>query len=108
NTHDWTYTYTVDIPDFTLPADGGTTVDCPADALVAPTAPEVRDACDNLLTPTNTPPTGIACEGEVVWVFTYTDCEGNTHDWTYKSEERRAGNALRADGGTKGDCPSDA
>jgi hypothetical protein len=22
NTHVWTYTYTIDIPDFTLPADG--------------------------------------------------------------------------------------
>jgi hypothetical protein len=23
NSHVWTYTYTIDIPDFTLPADGG-------------------------------------------------------------------------------------
>ena len=31
-----TYTYTIDIPDFVLPADGSSTVNCPADA-VAPT-----------------------------------------------------------------------
>jgi hypothetical protein len=28
NTHVWTYTYTIDIPDFTLPADGRSTVNC--------------------------------------------------------------------------------
>jgi hypothetical protein len=38
NSHVWTYTYTIDIPDFVLPADGASTVNCPADA-VAPTPP---------------------------------------------------------------------
>jgi hypothetical protein len=28
NTHVWTYTYTIDIPDFNLPADGASTVNC--------------------------------------------------------------------------------
>jgi hypothetical protein len=32
NSHVWTYTYTIDIPDFVLPADGASTVNCPADA----------------------------------------------------------------------------
>ena len=34
NTHDWTFTYTIDIPDFTMPLDGDTTVNCLADAQV--------------------------------------------------------------------------
>jgi hypothetical protein len=45
-----TYTYTIDIPDFVLPADGSSTVNCPADA-VAPVAPVVVDACGNTITP---------------------------------------------------------
>jgi hypothetical protein len=28
NSHVWTYTYTIDIPDFTLPADGALPVNC--------------------------------------------------------------------------------
>src|SRR5438034_6036289 len=36
--HAWTYTYTISAPDFTLPADGSSTVNCPANA-VLPTAP---------------------------------------------------------------------
>jgi hypothetical protein len=38
NSHVWTYTYTIDIPDFTLPADGASTVNCAADA-TPPTPP---------------------------------------------------------------------
>jgi hypothetical protein len=36
-THVWTYTYTIDIPDFTLPADGASTVNCAADATASNT-----------------------------------------------------------------------
>src|SRR5688500_19605305 len=69
---------------FTISAPAGSsTVNCPAAALVAPTAPTVVDACGSTLTPTNTPPSGVTCEGSVVWTFTYTDCAGNTADWTY-------------------------
>src|SRR5688500_20203376 len=72
---------------FTISAPvGSSTVNCPAAALVAPTAPTVVDACGNTLTPTNTPPSGVTCEGNVVWTFTYTDCAGNTADWTYRYE----------------------
>jgi hypothetical protein len=35
HTHDWTYTYTIAAPDFTLPLNGSSTVNCPSDA-VAP------------------------------------------------------------------------
>jgi gliding motility-associated-like protein len=83
NTVDWTYTYTIDIPAFTVPADGGSTVNCLADAQVQPAAPAVNDQCGNALTPVITTPVDIPCEGTMDWVFTYTDCAGNTADWTY-------------------------
>jgi hypothetical protein len=50
NTHVWTYTYTIDIPDFTLPADGCSTVNCARDAM-PPTPPVMQDACGNTITP---------------------------------------------------------
>jgi hypothetical protein len=50
NTHVWTYTYTIDIPDFTLPADGASTVNCAANA-TPPTPPAMVDACGNTITP---------------------------------------------------------
>jgi hypothetical protein len=50
NSHVWTYTYTIDIPDFLLPADGASTVNCPADA-VAPTPPNVVDCLWKCYTP---------------------------------------------------------
>jgi hypothetical protein len=28
HTHDWTYTYTIAAPDFTLPTNGSSTVNC--------------------------------------------------------------------------------
>ncbi|PTN07479.1 gliding motility-associated-like protein, partial [Mangrovibacterium marinum] len=84
NSHDWTYTYTIDIPDFTPAEDDGSTVNCLADAQVEPTPPAVNDYCGNAITPVlKTTPAAIACEGDMAWVFTYTDCAGNSHDWTY-------------------------
>src|SRR5678816_2835469 len=73
------------MPAFTISAAPGlSTVNCPADALVAPTPPTVVGACGNTLTPTNTPPAAApACEGDTGWTFTYTDCADNTADWTY-------------------------
>ncbi|MFD0988591.1 hypothetical protein ACFQ1R_00655, partial [Mariniflexile jejuense] len=79
NTADWSYTYTIDVPDFSMPANGSSTVNCLVDAKVAPTTPTVNDACGNPITPVlKTTPADIACSGDMVWVYTYTDCEGNT------------------------------
>jgi hypothetical protein len=70
--HVWNYTYTIDIPDFVLPADGASTVNCPADAVV-PVAPVVTDACGNTITPVAGPaPSPTACEGAMIYTFTYT------------------------------------
>ena len=84
NSADWTYTYTIDIPPFTISTpNGSSTVNCAALA-VAPTPPAVNDACGNALTPVaGTAPTAPNCEGDMVYSFTYTDCAGNSATWTY-------------------------
>ena len=51
---------------------------------LTPVPPVVNDNCGDPIIPVPTPPTPTpACEGDVYYVWTYTDCEGNTHDWTY-------------------------
>src|SRR4029453_15358556 len=83
NSHVWTYTYTIDIPDFTLPADGSSTVNCAADA-VAPTPPVMQDSGCKANTPVaGSAPSALPCEGDMVYTFTYTDCANNSHVWTY-------------------------
>ncbi|MFV0377742.1 MAG: hypothetical protein ACK5JD_10635, partial [Mangrovibacterium sp.] len=83
NAHDWVYTYTIEREDFTMPANAGTTVACVAD-IEAPTVPEVKDNCGNVLT-ASAPVISEApvCEGTVTYTYTFTDCEKNTHDWVY-------------------------
>ena len=79
----WTYTYTIDIPAFTISTpNGASTVNCLADA-TAPAPPAVNDRCGNALTPVMSVSADPACEGTKVYTFTYTDCAGNTADWTY-------------------------
>src|SRR5687768_7516515 len=108
NSHVWTYTYSIDIPDFTLPADGSSTVDCPAEA-VAPTPPVVVDACGNTITPVPGPaPTPAACEGDMIYTFTYTDCAGNSHVWTYTYTIDIPDFTLPADGSSTVNCPAEA
>ncbi|MFI0425313.1 MAG: HYR domain-containing protein, partial [Flavobacterium sp.] len=83
NTQSCTQTYTIEREDFTMPANASSTVACAAD-IVAPTVPAVTDNCGNTLTASapivSTMPT---CEGDVTYTYTFTDCEGNTHDWVY-------------------------
>jgi gliding motility-associated-like protein len=84
NTHNWVYTYTVEYDDFTMPANGTSTVSCIEETDVVPTAPTVNDACGNVLTPSSpTVNTISSCTEDRIYTFTYTDCEGNTHDWIY-------------------------
>ena len=109
NSHDWVYTYTIDIPDFTVPANGGSTVDCLADAQVQPATPAVNDFCGNTITPTLvTTPADIACEGTMVWVFNYADCAGNNHDWSYTYTIDIPDFTVPANGGSTVDCLADA
>ncbi|MGQ7871454.1 HYR-like domain-containing protein, partial [Sunxiuqinia sp. sy24] len=83
NSHDWVYTYTIEREDFTMPANVTETIAC-VDDVVPPTPPVVYDACGNPITPVaGATPATPACNGEMVYTWTYTDCEGNTHDWTH-------------------------
>ena len=63
HSHAWTYTYTISAPDFTLPTNGASTVNCPADA-VAPTPPTVLDACGRAITPTVVAPSPVTAVTE--------------------------------------------
>ncbi|MFM7153829.1 MAG: HYR domain-containing protein, partial [Bacteroidota bacterium] len=74
NAHPWVFTYTIERNDFTVPANGSSTVACIAQA-TAPVPPAVTDACGNTLTPTG-PVTGgtyTSCEGTRTYTYTYTD-----------------------------------
>ena len=63
-----------------------TTVECVADA-VPPPSPVVTDVCGNVLLPSDTlitdTPALLTCEGERVYVYTYTDCSGLSSTWTF-------------------------
>src|SRR5205814_859468 len=107
HTHAWTYTYTIAAPDFTLPANGSSTVNCPSDA-TAPTPPAVTDACGRAITPTVTTPSPVTCNGTMVYTFTYTDCANHTHDWTYTYTIAAPDFTLPANGSSTVNCPSDA
>jgi subtilisin-like proprotein convertase family protein len=88
-TADWTYTYTIDYSGgLTPPANGSSTVACPA-AAVNPGAPaNILDACGGSVVPvligSVSVPSPVTCEGSVVWTYRYTACDGTTTaDWTY-------------------------
>jgi gliding motility-associated-like protein len=107
NTHDWVYTYTIEIEDFMMPDNAASTVACVAD-IVAPTVPMVTDNCGNTLTASapvvSTTP---ACEGDVTYTYTFTDCEGNTHDWVYTYTVERADFTMPANAASTVACPAD-
>ena len=56
NTHDWTYTFTIEYEDFTMPADDGEIIAC-ASQLYTPVPPVVNDNCGDPIIPVPTPPT---------------------------------------------------
>ncbi|MCC6726461.1 MAG: T9SS type A sorting domain-containing protein, partial [Saprospiraceae bacterium] len=85
-TADWLFIYTVEYQDFILPPNQNLTVDCPSDVGVPMPLPTVYDNCDVVLVPTGpvitntTSPNG--CETGIKYTWTYTDCEGNSHEWS--------------------------
>ena len=82
----WFYTYTVDYSGgLTVPTPGVATVSCPAASQVAPATTSVKDACNRdvsaVLVSHDPAP---SCNGDVVWHYTYTACDGTTIvPWTY-------------------------
>jgi hypothetical protein len=83
NTAVWSFVYTIEREPFTVPANGGATVDCPNDTDVQPTPPVVTSNCGEVLTPVLTVGAKPLCEGTRTYNFVYTDCEGNTATWRY-------------------------
>jgi hypothetical protein len=59
-------------------------VSCISQATV-PTPPVVNDHCGNAVSPVGPGVSGTYtnCEGTRIYTWTYTDCEGNAHNWTY-------------------------
>ena len=108
-TANWTYTYTITPPTFTLPADGGSTVACIADAQIVPTPPAVNNSCGNAITITG-PVIGAdpVCSGTKTYTWTYTDCSGATANWTYTYTITPPTFTLPADGGSTVACIADA
>src|SRR6202008_2055354 len=111
-TADWTKTYTIIYSGgLTAPANGASTVSCPAQA-VNPGAPaNIVDACGRTVTAalvgSSTPP---ECNGDVVWTYRYTACDGTTTaDWTYTYHVVYSGGLTApANGETTISCPADA
>ncbi|MES2573745.1 MAG: gliding motility-associated C-terminal domain-containing protein [Bacteroidota bacterium] len=104
NTHDWVYTYTIERADFTMPQNAGSTVVCNA-SVSTPSVPIVTDNCGNTLTASapvisQTP----SCEGNVTYTYTFTDCEGNTHDWVYTYTIERADFTMPQNAGSMVAC----
>ncbi len=80
----WSFVYTIERNNFTVPPNGSATVNCPDQTDQAPIPPVVLSDCGEVLTPVLTmvgPKPG--CEGVRQYTFTYTDCEGNTNNWIF-------------------------
>ncbi|WP_438263946.1 DUF7507 domain-containing protein, partial [Algibacter lectus] len=111
NVQVWQYTYTIDMPDgMTIPANGSSTVDCPADATNPGVPATIQDNCGNDVIPTLlTTPTAVACEGAMVWEYEYRDCANNVQIWQYTyTIDMPDGMTIPANESSTVDCPADA
>ncbi|MBK9017439.1 MAG: hypothetical protein IPM82_27215, partial [Saprospiraceae bacterium] len=110
NSHTWTFTYIVERNPFTVPANGAATVACPAQA-TQPVPPTVMSNCGEVLTPTGpvivNVPNPLTCEGTRTYTWTYTDCEGNTAQWSFVYMVEVQPFGVPANGGATVDCPDD-
>ncbi|MDL2227308.1 T9SS type A sorting domain-containing protein [Bacteroidales bacterium OttesenSCG-928-K03] len=115
NSATWNYIFNVVPPTFTLPDDPDPVLVGCIYEMVEPTPPDnVPDFCENIitdiqLTDTIDSPSPLTCEGTRKYVYTYTDCAGNTKNWTYtyKIEDMPSFQPTFADGDTTVNCPSD-
>ncbi len=85
NTATWSFLYTVEYNDFTVPASEVEAVECPLN-VSAPAPPTVYDNCNKLLNPTGpvvaSTNNANGCEASRSYTWTYQDCEGNMHTWS--------------------------
>ncbi|MBP7849768.1 MAG: hypothetical protein KA053_05790, partial [Lentimicrobiaceae bacterium] len=89
STADWTHTYTIDYSGgmAMVPANTSSTVSCAADATDPGNPGPITDACGRTvnaaLVGSESTPDPVTCEGNVVWRYRYTACDGSTADWTH-------------------------
>ena len=114
-TADWTYTYNVTYSGgLTPPANGSSTVACPANAIDPGPPANISDACGRVVTPvligSTSNPSPVTCNGTIVWTYRYTACDGTTTaDWTYTYTITYSGGLTPpADGSSTVPCPSNA
>lgn len=104
----WSYVYTVERNSFTVPANSASVVACPT-LIVQPTPPTVMSNCGEPLTPTGpvivNNPNPISCEGTRTYTWTYTDCEGNTNQWSHVVTVERQSFGVPANGSATVACP---
>ncbi len=106
NSHDWSFTYTIERIDFAVPANGAATIACPS-AITTPVPPVVTSNCGDAITPTGPDMSATpTCEGTKTYTWTYTDCEGNTHDWVFTYTIERNDFAVPANGAATVACAS--
>ncbi|MBK6622571.1 MAG: DUF5011 domain-containing protein [Saprospirales bacterium] len=85
----WAYVYTIDYSSgLTPPASTMSTVSCPALASNPGPPANITDACgctvSAALVGSTSTPDPVTCEGQVVWTYRYTACDGTTTaDWTH-------------------------
>ena len=82
-TYTWVYTYTISAPVVSMPAGGGSTIQCVANATL-PVPPTVTDNCGRTLSVgSGAAGADPSCNGLKTWTFTYTDCAAATYNWVY-------------------------
>ncbi|MEO5906678.1 MAG: gliding motility-associated C-terminal domain-containing protein [Saprospiraceae bacterium] len=110
NSLPWTYTYTISPPTFNLPANGGSTVPCIADAQTVPVPPAVVNSCGDPVAVTGPVigPDPISCSGPKTYTWTYTDCTGSSVDWVYTYTIMPTTFMLPANEGSSVSCVIDA
>ena len=101
--YNWKYTSHVTPLDFVMPADSVKTVSCPAlvkrPDTVAGLMPVIKDSCGFTLTPVFVSEDPVpACEGDVVYTYKYTDCQGHEHLWHFNYTIDRTGDPVVATG----------
>jgi len=109
NSHNWVKAYSISPPVVTMPAPGGSTVACPIESEVAPTAPTVVDNCGRTLSVSaGVPSTTPACNGTKTWTYTYTDCANATYVWVYTYTISAPDVTMPVAGGSNIQCLADA
>ncbi|TYB73160.1 SprB repeat-containing protein, partial [Bizionia myxarmorum] len=110
NTQDYVHTANIEFTAFTIDTPNGDADVACASLAVEPTPPVVVDSCGNNIVPSGPVEGGtfVDCEGTVSYTYTYTDCAGNSLDWSYVYNVQLEEIQLPANEGTQVACAADA